>query len=132
MNAQFYRRSIFDSAYFRANTTTLILALAVAAYIVARFGANLPFLIWVYLVSVSMGLAGAWVRAIVQHGAIQKRLDQNPESVTREELFKLAAYWPTYGLSLLYLVSAILLVALGMIIKHYEILLVHGAASTIK
>jgi hypothetical protein len=130
MDSSFYRRSIFDSFFFRSNSALLLVALAFGAYSVLIFGANLSIPLWVFILAVMVGLAGMWVRAIIDHRAIHRRLADGVDSVSREELLKLAAFWPTFGLGFMYFIALTLLFCLATAMKHYEALIgpgIHGA-----
>jgi hypothetical protein len=98
----------------------LLVALMFGGYSIAIFGGTRKFPLWIFVSVIMMGLVGAWIRAIVDHRSIQKRLLNQPESMSRDELLKLAAFWPTHGLALMYFVAAMLLFCLATALKYYE------------
>ena len=131
MSRSFYSRPIFDSFYFRANTTGLFVDLILGTWILLEFWSGLLILIRLYIIACMVGLVGFWVRAIVDHRAMRKQLAESSD-VTYAYMLQAAAMWPTYGLSMLYLFAATLLFSLGFTIKHYEGVLIQGCASVLK
>jgi hypothetical protein len=132
MNSSFYRRPIFDSFYFRCNTTGLVVILSLGAYFLAHYWSNLFFLTRLYVAVVLVGLLGLWIRAIVDHRAMSKRLDEDQARVSSDHLMKLAAIWPTYGLSVLYLIAGTLLFSLAFTVKYYDSLLTKACGGLLK
>jgi hypothetical protein len=120
MDTSFYQRSIFSSYYFRANTSVLVIALGFGGYCALMLSRRVFVPLWLYVVAVMLGLVVAWGSAIREHSLIRKRIANDPDGVSREELLKLAAFWPTSGLIFTYLIAMTLLFCLAEVIKHYE------------
>jgi hypothetical protein len=119
LDSSFYHRSLFDSAHFLANTFMLMFALGLGAYCVLNLGENMPIPLWLFIVAVMVGIAGSWVREIWVHGKMRERLNRDPDSISREELLRLAAYWPTVGLGHMIFIAFTLLFCLTAVLRHY-------------
>jgi hypothetical protein len=132
MNSSFYRRPILDSFYFRCNTSGLIIVLSLGTYFLAHYWTNLFFLIRLYVAVVLAGLVGLWIRAILDHRATSRRLAEDPTRLTSDDLMKAAAMWPTYGLSVLYLIAGTLLFSLAFTVKHYQSIVARACGAILK
>ena len=123
MEPRYYRQPLWRSPYFRNNTIAMAGALLVGLFTALIGWRAMPWLACLFLLLSLMGVIGVWVRTIVDHGRMRKRLYEARDELGSEELLRVAAGGANFGPSAMYIIVLMLVFALAFTIAHFQALL---------
>jgi hypothetical protein len=119
----FFRESIFRSIYFRRDTASMLVSLAVGTITLSLYWRALPTPARILFVAALVCLPSAWLRTVSDHARLRKKLARASTVDVPAELLVRASGVSFVGPSLLYAVNLIFFVALGFTMHWLQHLL---------